>query len=243
MYNNNHENYLDSGFYDFTNSLDSYGIWHLVSPKEYKNATLVLRYAHGKTDTRRMMVKMNDDVLGAITFTPTADWDSWDSSMVKVNLKSGLNILYLKSLEEGGGPNLDQIEFDVEGVILFEDSTQLSNIDDENAVENLIENPPDDSDDATGFSAEDDFYSNVKISGNIYLNFVDGTLIARESSHVHVKIFDLTGHSVWEFAGHVPAGASDLSDSFRKLPQGSYLVQVNVDGKMKQGGVKVNLQK
>ena len=31
---------------------------------------MVLRYAHGKTDTRRIMVKMNEDLVGSLMFKP-----------------------------------------------------------------------------------------------------------------------------------------------------------------------------
>ena len=238
----NHENFRGTGFYDFENSLDSYGIYHLVSPKEYKNATMVLRYAHGKTDTRRIMVKMNEDLVGSLTFKPTADWDTWDSVSVGVSLQKGLNVLYLKSLEEAGAPNIDQIGFDVEGVVLFEDSTQLS------AIDTLSAEVAGDSSGTTGltrgdYTAEDDFAGNIRIAAGIHLNLADGTLIARESGYAQVDFFDMTGHQVARLARNVPAGASDLSREIRALPEGVYMVRVKFNGRTMQNAVQVRVER
>lgn len=242
MANNNHENFRGEGFYDFENSLDSYGIYHLVSPKEYKNATMVLRYAHGKTDTRRIMVKMNEGLVGSLTFKPTADWDTWDSVSVGVSLQKGLNVLYLKSLEEAGAPNIDQIGFDVEGVVLFEDSTQLS------AIDTLSAEVAGDSSGTTGltrgdYTAEDDFAGNMRIAAGIHLNLADGTLIARESGYAQVDFFDMTGHQVACLARNVPAGASDLSREIRALPEGVYMVRVKFNGRTMQNAVQVRVER
>lgn len=251
MANNNHENYRGEGFYDFENSLDSYGIYHLVSPKAYSNATMVLRYAHGKTDSRRIMVKMNDDLIGSLTFKPTADWDTWDSVMVGVDLKAGLNVLYLKSLEENGAPNLDQIAFDKEGIVLFEDSTQLSAVDTlgtEVAAGDTSTANPGDSSSTTAltrgdFTAEDDFAGNIRLASGIYLNIAEGTLVAREAGFAQVEFFDMTGHRVAGLAKKVPAGSSDLGNQIGRLPEGAYMVRVKFNGRAMQNMVQVNLNR
>lgn len=217
MANNNHENFRGEGFYDFENSLDSYGIYHLVSPKAYDNATMALRYAHGKTDTRRIMVKMNDDLIGSLTFAPTADWDTWDSVMVSVNLKAGLNILYLKSLEENGAPNLDQLAFDVPGVSLYESESQLSGIDSLQVK--------------AGESESAALNSNLRLANGVYVNFSENTIVTHHGGNVELGFFDMKGHCIARIAKNVPAGNTDLGEQVKNLPGGIYVVQVKFNGK------------
>ncbi len=217
MANNNHENFRGEGFYDFENSLDSYGIYHLVSPKAYDNATMVLRYAHGKTDTRRIMVKMNDDLIGSLTFAPTADWDTWDSVMISVNLKAGLNILYLKSLEENGAPNLDQLAFDVPGVSLYESESQLSGIDSLQVK--------------AGESESAALNSNLRLANGVYVNFSENTIVTHHGGNVELGFFDMKGHCIARIAKNVPAGNTDLGEQVKNLPGGIYVVQVKFNGK------------
>jgi rhamnogalacturonan endolyase len=204
---------------------------------------MVLRYAHGKTDTRRIMVKMNDDLIGSLTFAPTADWDTWDSVMVSVNLKAGLNILYLKSLEENGAPNLDQLGFDVPGVSLYESASQLSEID------TLQEST--DVKDSSGitalhpgnFSAEDDFAGNLRLASGVYMNLNDNTIIAHYGGNLEVGFFDMMGHQVARFAKNIPAGSSDLSEQVKVLPKGIYMVQVKFNGKKLRKATRIKIDK
>jgi rhamnogalacturonan endolyase len=250
MANNNHENYRGEGFYDFENSLDSYGIYHLVSQKAYDNATMVLRYAHGKTDTRRIMVKMNDDLIGSLTFAPTANWDTWDSVMVSVNLKAGLNILYLKSLEENGAPNLDQLAFDVAGVNLYVGESQLSGID---SLQETVDVPGEtqisgkdstqksadvrdssvqkNSDPAQKVSESAALNSNLRLANGVYVNFSENTITTRYGGNVELSFFDMRGHRIARIAKNVPAGNSDLGEQVKNLPGGIYVVQVKFNGK------------
>ena len=239
MANNNHENFRGEGFYDFENSLDSYGIYHLVSPKAYDNATMVLRYAHGKTDTRRIMVKMNDDLIGSLTFAPTADWDTWDSVMVSVNLKAGLNILYLKSLEENGAPNLDQLAFDVPGVTLYESESQLSGIDSlqvkagesgetqisgkdstQKSADVRDSSVQKNSDPAQKVSESAALNSNLRLANGVYVNFGENTIVTHHGGNVELGFFDMKGHCIARIAKNVPAGNTDLGEQVKNLPGG-----------------------
>ena len=250
MANNNHENFRGEGFYDFENSLDSYGIYHLVSPKAYDNATMVLRYAHGKTDTRRIMVKMNDDLIGSLTFAPTADWDTWDSVMVSVNLKAGLNILYLKSLEENGAPNLDQLAFDVPGVSLYESESQLSGIDSlqvktgesgetqisgkdstQKSADVRDSSVQKNSDPAQKVSESAALNSNLRLANGVYVNFSENTIVTHHGGNVELGFFDMKGHCIARIAKNVPAGNTDLGEQVKNLPGGIYVVQVKFNGK------------
>jgi rhamnogalacturonan endolyase len=137
--------------------------------------------------------------------------------MVSVEMKKGLNILYLKSLEENGAPNLDQIAFDVEGIVLFEDSTQLSSIDtlgneavDSNKVDTVTVADKG-KDDSTG-------KNNVKPNGTQAIS--QGFINTRGLGPVQLKIFDMNGHLVSSESGNLSTGV--------------YMVQFKANGRTMQ---------
>jgi rhamnogalacturonan endolyase len=163
------------------------------------------------------MVKMNDDLIGSLTFAPTADWDTWDSVMVSVNLKAGLNILYLKSLEENGAPNLDQLAFDIPGVSLYESESQLSGIDSLQVK--------------AGESESAALNSNLRLANGVYVNFSENTIVTHHGGNVELGFFDMKGHCIARIAKNVPAGNTDLGEQVKNLPGGIYVVQVKFNGK------------
>jgi rhamnogalacturonan endolyase len=93
------------------------------------------------------------------------------------------------------------------------------------------------------YTAEDDFAGNIRIANGVYLNFADGTLVAREAGFARVNFFDMTGHQVASFAKNVPAGSSDLGRNINRLPEGVYMVRVKFNGRTMQNSVQVNLKR
>ena len=93
------------------------------------------------------------------------------------------------------------------------------------------------------YTAEDDFADNIRIANGVYLNFVDGTLVAREAGYARVNFFDMTGHQVASFAKSVSAGSSDLGRNINRLPEGVYMVRVKFNGRTMQNSVQVNLKR
>lgn len=67
----------------------------------------------------------NDSTLGAVKF-PARGWTTYDSVSFAVSLKKGLNVFNLASIFADGGPNVDEFEFNVEGVRLWKDSDSTS---------------------------------------------------------------------------------------------------------------------
>ena len=126
------------------------------------------------------------------------------------------------------------------------DSTQQSAAD---SLNKEIVNPADSSKtDSTlalrdEWSAEDDFAWNTRIANGVYLNFVDGTLVAREAGFVQIDFFNVMGHRVASFAKNVPAGSSDLGNQINRLTEGAYIVRVKFNGRMLQRSVQVNLKR
>lgn len=127
VYEEKNTGYIDNGYYNFSNLMGSYGLWKITS-KSTGEAILTLRFANAGTTSRGMTLSINDSLIGIISFPSTASWTSWDSISVKTPLKSGLNTIYLESITSDGGPNIDQFGFNIEGVILWDGITRISNI-------------------------------------------------------------------------------------------------------------------
>lgn len=125
-YEEKNAGWIDSGYYNLTNSSDSYALWKITS-KEASTATLTIRFANGGTVARHMNLEWNNTLIGGVPFVKTADWTTYDSVSISITLVKGLNTLKLTSMSSDGGPNIDEFEFDIAGVTLWnpDDLTEL----------------------------------------------------------------------------------------------------------------------
>ncbi|HEY5833025.1 glycosyl hydrolase family 8 [Streptomyces sp.] len=105
----NHLDYTGTGFVDYTNVTGSY-VEFTVSPSAAGQAGLQFRYANGTTTDRPMDVSVNGTVVAsAVSFPPTADWDTWATKTVNAGLNAGANTIRATATASGGGPNLDRL--------------------------------------------------------------------------------------------------------------------------------------
>lgn len=227
-------------YFNFDNLVTSYGIWNLYSKEAHESVTLVLRYAHGKTDIRKMELFVNDASYGVATFPPTANWTTWDSVAIKVDLVKGMNVLKLQSVSTEGGPNVDQLQFDVSGIALAADS---SIVNEGNDSLGESEDPSTEGSDDDDDGAETDFVHNEKIARGIHLNFVDETIVVREAGIVNVTFFDLRGKLVANYASRVDAGATSMAETMSNLKNGLYYVRVKFNGRMLENGTRVKIMR
>lgn len=119
-FENANAGWLDSGYFNFENGAESYGVWKIFSPRE-TSARLTIRFANGGTASRPMKFVWNDSLLGVADF-PAKGWTEYDSVSIGVSLKKGLNTLGLFSIFADGGPNVDDFGFDVAGIRPWNDS-------------------------------------------------------------------------------------------------------------------------
>lgn len=125
-YEEKNTGFVDNGYYNFTNQSASYGIWKIVSDIS-NEGILTLRFANGGTTSRDMLLICNDSTIGTIPFAATGSWSTWDSISISIPLKAGVNSLKLESITSDGGPNLDQLEFNLSNIVLWEEGTWISN--------------------------------------------------------------------------------------------------------------------
>ena len=116
------EGFLEKGYYNFENTLSSYGVWEIFSQKEAKT-TLTIRFANGGTGDRNMALNVNGKSVGSVSFPSTSAWTTYDEAKIDVTLKAGVNTLKLSSMTSDGGPNVDMFTFGIDGVELY-DGTQ-----------------------------------------------------------------------------------------------------------------------
>ncbi len=114
------EGFLKNGYYNFDNSLSSYGVWEIFSQTEAKT-TLTIRYANGGTADRNMSVQVNGKSAGTVSF-PATGWTTYAEAKIDVKLKAGVNTLKLTSMTSDGGPNVDMFTFGIDGVELYDGS-------------------------------------------------------------------------------------------------------------------------
>lgn len=123
IFENTNTGFTQDGYYNFTNSTESFGTWLLYSPKDATAATLSITYANGDTASRDMVLMLNETSIGTISFPSTGSWTTWTTVTKSITLKNGKNELKLSSTAGDGGPNIDVFGFSEAGIILYKDIT------------------------------------------------------------------------------------------------------------------------
>lgn len=191
------------GFFNFANSISSYGVWEIFSPSDAKT-TLTIRFANGGTANRNMALSVNGKSAGVVEFAATG-WTTYKEVTVDVALKAGKNTIKLTSMTSDGGPNVDQFTFAMDGVEIYADQK----------VPEKTE--------AIAF---------MKASGLNAYNPNTGLLRANHSGSAQIVVFDVHGQVVGSIYTHVNAGLNLVNIDRDMLPQGQYFVKVDLDGKM-----------
>jgi glucose/arabinose dehydrogenase len=109
----NHTGFSGSGFVDYTNITGSYVEW-TVSAANAGTATIVLRYANGTTVDRPMDIAVNGSVVAAaVSFPPTANWDTWANKTITAQVPAGSVKIRATATTANGGPNADYLDVSV----------------------------------------------------------------------------------------------------------------------------------
>jgi Raf kinase inhibitor-like YbhB/YbcL family protein len=118
---NNHTGFSGTGFVDYTNVTGSY-VEFTVNASAAGSATLAFRYANGTTVDRPMDIAINGSTVAtAVSFAPTANWDTWATKTVTAPVAIGSNKIRATATTANGGPNLDFLDFEVTTAPAFTD--------------------------------------------------------------------------------------------------------------------------
>jgi len=204
------EGFLEKGYYNFENTLSSYGVWEIFSQTDAKT-TLTIRYANGGTGDRNMALSVNGKSVGSVSFPSTSVWTTYTEAKIDVTLKAGVNTLKLSSMTSDGGPNVDMFTFGIDGVELY-DGTQTVN---PPPVSNAV----------------------IPFKSGVTFNPVTGALFTPRAGFAEVYFYDMSGAMRMGVSKNVVAGVNALSLDREMLPKGIYTVKVKLDGKYVQTGV------
>ena len=197
------EGFLKNGYFNFSNTLSSYGTWEIFSQTEAKT-TLTIRFTNGGTTTRSMALSVNGVSAGTISFPSTSNWTTYSEAKVDVKLVQGVNTLTFKSLSDEGGPNFDMFTFGIDGVEIY-DGTQK------------IENPT-------------PVVSTVPFKSGVAFNPSTGVLFTPKAGFAEVYLYDMSGAMRMGVSRNVNAGSTTISLDRELLPKGMYVVKVRIDG-------------
>ena len=204
------EGFLKNGYYNFENTMSSYGVWEIFSQTEAKT-TLTIRYANGGKDGRSMALSVNGKSAGTVSFPSTSEsWTTYADAKIDVNLKAGVNTFKFSSTTSEGGPNFDMFTFGINGVELYDGS------------QNLTMNPV------------------IPFKSGVGFNPSTGLLFTPQAGFAEVYFYDMSGAMRMGVSKNVMAGSNEVDFDREMLPKGMYIVKVKLDGKMLQNGVFKN---
>ena len=204
------EGFLKNGYYNFANSLTSYGTWEIFSKTEAKT-TLTVRFTNGGSTSRNMALSVNGTSAGTVSFPSTGDWTAYAEAKVDVTLAVGVNKLTFTSLTSDGGPNFDMFTFGIDGVEIYDGTQKI----------------PDSTD---GLPA-------VPFKGIASFNPSTGVLFTPRAGFAEVYFYDMSGTMRMGVSGSVNSGLTSLNLDSEMLPKGAFVVKVKIDGKLMQKSV------
>lgn len=112
--NTNHAGYTGTGFVDgYFNSTTTQTVFNVSAPSA-GNATVTVRYSAGNGASSNTGLYVNGTKLRNISFTGTANWDTWSTKNEAVTLNAGNNTIGLKAETSNSACiNLDNIVVNV----------------------------------------------------------------------------------------------------------------------------------
>ena len=127
-YEETNTGWIDSGYYNFSNTATSYATWDFYS-KNTTAAVLYVRFANGSTDSRNMMLVVNGNTIqSSMEFPSTGAWTTWAFSTAEIALLAGKNTISFYSTTSNGGPNIDILGFNVDGILRTDQGSALSKV-------------------------------------------------------------------------------------------------------------------
>lgn len=105
-----HSGYTGTGFVDLTNKTGSTLLLEFSLAEEMPSASVLVRWANGKSDERAMSFAVNGVTqIANQAFGSSGAFTTWIETSVTLSLRKGTNRILMTSLTSNGGPNLDKI--------------------------------------------------------------------------------------------------------------------------------------
>lgn len=115
MNESTNEGFRGTGYANTDNDVDKKILLSVFSDKD-QSIPVYFRFANGGAASRSMSLLLNGQNAGDLTFNATGSFATWAVESKTLSLKKGNNLLELSALSASGGPNLDLLAFDVQGI-------------------------------------------------------------------------------------------------------------------------------
>jgi len=110
----NHAGFSGTGFCNGRNAIGA-AAQFTVTASGGTAANIAVRYANGTTTSRPADLIVNGTRVGSLTFGGTGAWTNWSAATSFFTAVSGTNTLRLSPTTANGLPNIDFLEFGIEG--------------------------------------------------------------------------------------------------------------------------------
>lgn len=118
-----HNGYIGSGYLNFNNETGASGSWKILAQSS-GTITLSVIFANGGTAARPLTVSVNGTEQATLTAAATGDWTSYETEIVTLTVNSGVNIITFSATSAEGGPNLDAMLINDEGISAIDCNVQ-----------------------------------------------------------------------------------------------------------------------
>jgi hypothetical protein len=107
----NHTGFSGTGFCNTTNAVGS-TLTLTLNAASAGSKQVTIRFSNGTAAARSTSISLNGTtVVASQSYPVTADWDTWASTTITLNLNAGANTLVFTALTADGCPNIDYVEF------------------------------------------------------------------------------------------------------------------------------------
>ena len=105
---NNNPGFTGQGFVNTSNEAGA-GIMWTLNAEAGTNTLIKFTYANGSTTGRPATLKVNGTAVSDLPFSSTGSWTSWQEQAATISVKTGVNIIELIAVSQGGVANMDQL--------------------------------------------------------------------------------------------------------------------------------------
>lgn len=111
----NHTGYTGTGFANTTNATGM-GIDYSVNVTTAGTYTFTWRYSNGSSTRPAELQAESSTIISNISFTGTADWDTWTTLSGNASLSTGVQSIRLEATGSAGLPNIDYMSISGPGI-------------------------------------------------------------------------------------------------------------------------------
>ena len=213
----NHDGYSGIGFFNLDNRATSKAVYNVTSNQSASNARVMVRYAFAGNSNRDMKITIDNGIYD-VAFPPTGGWDKWDTVYIDDVWVDALDfVVTLASTTDDGGPNIDMIAFNMNGVYRTGCETEISS-----------------SSAADSLETESDSLSAIVVSRSAPRVFFNARAKSIETPGglLDVQLMNALGKTLRHESRMVPRGVSALLAAETDIPRGRYFVQIRFNGKV-----------